>query len=141
MFWHMKSYHRSQIGFFTINLCCISIVDICFFWQRCMLEVIDKSAKYLFQCGGNFWSGLGRRFYKHPVVLFLYLKLDLFEVVASHKLGCILCRFLIFLLMILNAIVYICCRVVFLPIWLFHAVVARGRFSLPAPSVPHDRHV
>ncbi|KMS97552.1 hypothetical protein BVRB_5g126120 [Beta vulgaris subsp. vulgaris] len=30
--------------------------------------------------------------------------------------------------------------VVFLPIWLFHAVVARGRFSLPAPSVPHDRH-
>uniref|UniRef100_A0A803NC63 Uncharacterized protein n=1 Tax=Chenopodium quinoa TaxID=63459 RepID=A0A803NC63_CHEQI len=29
---------------------------------------------------------------------------------------------------------------VFLPIWLFHAVVARGRFSLPAPSVPHDRH-
>lgn len=29
---------------------------------------------------------------------------------------------------------------VFLPMWLFHAVVARGRFSLPAPSVPHDRH-
>lgn len=33
------------------------------------------------------------------------------------------------------------CRIVFLPLWLFHAVVARGRFSLPAPSVPHDRHV
>ncbi|KAL2935751.1 E3 ubiquitin-protein ligase XIAP [Bienertia sinuspersici] len=30
--------------------------------------------------------------------------------------------------------------IVFLPLWLFHAVVARGRFSLPAPSVPHDRH-
>ncbi|XP_060214904.1 uncharacterized protein LOC132641830 isoform X1 [Lycium barbarum] len=30
--------------------------------------------------------------------------------------------------------------VVFVPLWLFHVVVARGRFSLPAPSVPHDRH-
>ncbi|XP_057804952.1 uncharacterized protein LOC131020261 [Salvia miltiorrhiza] len=30
--------------------------------------------------------------------------------------------------------------VIFFPLWLFHAVVARGRFSLPAPSVPHDRH-
>ncbi|KAL5722264.1 hypothetical protein ACHQM5_005804 [Ranunculus cassubicifolius] len=29
---------------------------------------------------------------------------------------------------------------VFAPLWLFHAVVARGRFSLPAPSIPHDRH-
>ncbi|KAK9684400.1 hypothetical protein RND81_10G207500 [Saponaria officinalis] len=29
---------------------------------------------------------------------------------------------------------------VFCPIWLFHLVTARGRFSLPAPSVPHDRH-
>ncbi|XP_027363498.1 uncharacterized protein LOC113871023 isoform X3 [Abrus precatorius] len=29
--------------------------------------------------------------------------------------------------------------VVFFPLWLFHAVVARGRFSLPAPSMPHDR--
>ncbi|ESW15785.1 hypothetical protein PHAVU_007G102000 [Phaseolus vulgaris] len=28
---------------------------------------------------------------------------------------------------------------VFSPLWLFHAVVARGRFSLPAPSIPHDR--
>ncbi|XP_030970655.1 uncharacterized protein LOC115991039 isoform X1 [Quercus lobata] len=28
---------------------------------------------------------------------------------------------------------------VFAPLWLFHAVVARGRFSLPAPSLPHDR--
>ncbi|KAM7484518.1 hypothetical protein LguiA_000527 [Lonicera macranthoides] len=29
---------------------------------------------------------------------------------------------------------------VFAPLWLFHVVVARGRFSLPAPSMPHDRH-
>lgn len=33
------------------------------------------------------------------------------------------------------------CRIVFFPIWTFHAVIARGRFSLPAPSVPHNRHV
>ncbi|XP_044465261.1 uncharacterized protein LOC123195549 isoform X1 [Mangifera indica] len=31
-------------------------------------------------------------------------------------------------------------RMVFFPIWIFHAVAARGRFSLPAPSVPHNRH-
>ncbi|KAK6925218.1 hypothetical protein RJ641_009544 [Dillenia turbinata] len=30
--------------------------------------------------------------------------------------------------------------VIFFPLWLFHVVVARGRFSLPAPSVPHDHH-
>lgn len=30
--------------------------------------------------------------------------------------------------------------IIFVPLWLFHAVVARGRFSLPAPSLPHDRH-
>ncbi|KAJ4839857.1 hypothetical protein Tsubulata_030163 [Turnera subulata] len=30
--------------------------------------------------------------------------------------------------------------IVFVPLWSFHAVVARGRFSLPAPSMPHDRH-
>uniref|UniRef100_A0A6N2N7E1 Uncharacterized protein n=1 Tax=Salix viminalis TaxID=40686 RepID=A0A6N2N7E1_SALVM len=30
--------------------------------------------------------------------------------------------------------------IVFVPLWLFHAVVARGRFSLPAPSMPNDRH-
>ncbi|XP_020538107.1 uncharacterized protein LOC105641975 isoform X2 [Jatropha curcas] len=28
---------------------------------------------------------------------------------------------------------------IFAPLWLFHAVVARGRFSLPAPSMPNDR--
>ncbi|GLU04791.1 hypothetical protein SLE2022_219220 [Rubroshorea leprosula] len=30
--------------------------------------------------------------------------------------------------------------IIFAPLWLFHAVVARGRFSLPAPSAPHGRH-
>jgi hypothetical protein len=30
---------------------------------------------------------------------------------------------------------------VFLPLWVFHGTVSRGRFSLPAPSPPHDRHV
>ncbi|KAE9619313.1 hypothetical protein Lal_00047777 [Lupinus albus] len=29
--------------------------------------------------------------------------------------------------------------VVFSPLWLFHAVVARCRFSMPAPSMPHGR--
>ncbi|KAJ0237570.1 Transmembrane Fragile-X-F-associated protein [Hirschfeldia incana] len=29
---------------------------------------------------------------------------------------------------------------VFLPLWAFHAVVARGRFSLPAPVAPRNRH-
>ncbi|KAB5524747.1 hypothetical protein DKX38_022496 [Salix brachista] len=31
-------------------------------------------------------------------------------------------------------------RLIFFPLWTFHVVVARGRFSLPAPSVPHNRH-
>ncbi|XWS61003.1 hypothetical protein CRYUN_Cryun07bG0088000 [Craigia yunnanensis] len=31
------------------------------------------------------------------------------------------------------------CRTIFFPLWMFHGVVARGRFSLPAPSVPHNR--
>ncbi|KAI3513276.1 hypothetical protein L1887_20605 [Cichorium endivia] len=30
--------------------------------------------------------------------------------------------------------------IVFFPLFLFHVVVARGRFSLPAPSAPLDRH-
>ncbi|KAK3041289.1 hypothetical protein RJ639_001391, partial [Escallonia herrerae] len=30
--------------------------------------------------------------------------------------------------------------IVFVPLWLFHVVIARGRFSLPAPAMPHDRH-
>ncbi|KAJ4875068.1 Transmembrane Fragile-X-F-associated protein [Raphanus sativus] len=30
--------------------------------------------------------------------------------------------------------------VVCLPLWAFHAVVSRGRFSLPAPNAPRNRH-
>ncbi|PON75392.1 Transmembrane Fragile-X-F-associated protein [Parasponia andersonii] len=30
--------------------------------------------------------------------------------------------------------------IIFSPLWLFHVVVARARFSLPAPSLPRDRH-
>ncbi|BBG94432.1 Transmembrane Fragile-X-F-associated protein [Prunus dulcis] len=30
--------------------------------------------------------------------------------------------------------------IIFSPLWLFHAVVARGRFSLPAPKLPNDRN-
>ncbi|XP_022157057.1 uncharacterized protein LOC111023869 isoform X2 [Momordica charantia] len=30
--------------------------------------------------------------------------------------------------------------IVFSPLWLFHLVAARGRFSLPAPTMPHDRY-
>lgn len=33
------------------------------------------------------------------------------------------------------------CRSVFIPVWVFHGIVARGRFSLPAPAPPHDRQV
>eukprot|EP00252_Welwitschia_mirabilis_P018865 TRINITY_DN4231_c0_g1_i3.p1 TRINITY_DN4231_c0_g1~~TRINITY_DN4231_c0_g1_i3.p1 ORF type:complete len:344 (+),score=36.76 TRINITY_DN4231_c0_g1_i3:222-1253(+) len=29
---------------------------------------------------------------------------------------------------------------IFLPLWIFHIIVARGRFSLPAPVPPHNRH-
>ncbi|CAH8336113.1 unnamed protein product [Eruca vesicaria subsp. sativa] len=31
-------------------------------------------------------------------------------------------------------------RIIFLPLWAFHAVVARGRFSLPAHVAPRNRH-
>ncbi|WVZ60232.1 hypothetical protein U9M48_010283 [Paspalum notatum var. saurae] len=30
--------------------------------------------------------------------------------------------------------------IIFIPLWLFHGIVARGRFSMPAPSLPHGRH-
>ncbi|KAG6752952.1 hypothetical protein POTOM_042993 [Populus tomentosa] len=31
-------------------------------------------------------------------------------------------------------------RLIFFPLWTFHGVVARGRFALPAPSAPRNRH-
>ncbi|XP_004508572.1 uncharacterized protein [Cicer arietinum] len=30
--------------------------------------------------------------------------------------------------------------IIFSPLWMFHGIVARGRFSLPAPSAPRNRH-
>ncbi|XP_078441015.1 uncharacterized protein LOC144710998 [Wolffia australiana] len=36
--------------------------------------------------------------------------------------------------------IYYSWGVVFAPLWLFHVVVARGRFSLPAPTLPHGRN-
>lgn len=56
---------------------------------------------------------------------------------AAHSL---LLTFTLLLVFKLDHIVPYSWWVVFLPIWLFHAVIARGRFSLPAPVVPHDRH-
>ncbi|KAL7099079.1 hypothetical protein ACP275_09G059400 [Erythranthe tilingii] len=48
--------------------------------------------------------------------------------------------FTLLLVLKLDHIVSYSWWVIFFPLWLFHVVVARGRFSLPAPSVPHDRH-
>ncbi|XP_073139839.1 uncharacterized protein [Henckelia pumila] len=57
--------------------------------------------------------------------------------VAAHTL---LFSFTVLLVLKLDHIVSCSWWVIFFPLWLFHAVVARGRFSLPAPSVPHGRH-
>ncbi|CAA2980437.1 uncharacterized protein LOC111372111 isoform X2 [Olea europaea var. sylvestris] len=59
------------------------------------------------------------------------------QAVAAHAL---LFSFMVSLVLKLDHTVSYSWWIVFLPLWLFHAVVARGRFSLPAPSVPHDRH-
>lgn len=53
---------------------------------------------------------------------------------------CLLLCFSILLVLKLDHVVSSSWWFIFFPLWLFHAVVARGRFSLPAPSVPHDRH-
>ncbi|RZC69959.1 hypothetical protein C5167_033078 [Papaver somniferum] len=49
--------------------------------------------------------------------------------------------FTLLVLLKLNHVVTYSWWTIFSPLWLFHTTVARGRFSLPAPSVPHDRHV
>ncbi|XP_057824019.2 uncharacterized protein LOC131036200 isoform X2 [Cryptomeria japonica] len=59
------------------------------------------------------------------------------QAVAAH--GLLLC-FTILLTLKLDKHLKRSWWFIFLPIWLFHIVVARGRFSLPAPSPPHDRH-
>ncbi|PIN05761.1 putative E3 ubiquitin ligase [Handroanthus impetiginosus] len=57
--------------------------------------------------------------------------------VAAH--ASLLCFTLLLVLKLDHSVSY-SWWVIFFPLWLFHVVVARGRFSLPAPSVPHDRH-
>lgn len=56
---------------------------------------------------------------------------------AAHGL---LLTFTLLLVLKLDHAVSYSWWIIFAPLWLFHAVVARGRFSLPAPSMPHDRH-
>lgn len=56
---------------------------------------------------------------------------------SAHAL---LFTFTLLLVLKLDHVVSCSWWIVFFPVWLFHAVVARGRFSIPAPLVPHDRH-
>ncbi|KAK4263746.1 hypothetical protein QN277_029121 [Acacia crassicarpa] len=56
---------------------------------------------------------------------------------AAHGL---LFSFTLLLVLKLDHVVNYSWWTVFSPLWLFHSVVSRGRFSLPAPSMPHDRH-
>ncbi|CAN1241716.1 RING finger protein B [Linum perenne] len=59
------------------------------------------------------------------------------QALAAHIL---LFAFSLLLVLKLERFFYCSWWLVFFPLWVFHGVVARGRFSLPAPSVPHNRH-
>ncbi|KAJ9187307.1 hypothetical protein P3X46_002780 [Hevea brasiliensis] len=59
------------------------------------------------------------------------------QALAAHSL---LFFFTLFLVFKLDHAVSYSWWLIFFPLWLFHGVIARGRFSLPAPSVPHNRH-
>ncbi|XP_072991152.1 uncharacterized protein [Typha latifolia] len=59
------------------------------------------------------------------------------QAVAAH--GLLFC-FTLFLALKIDRRTSYSWWIIFVPLWLFHAVVARGRFSLPAPSLPHGRH-
>ncbi|KAF3792577.1 RING finger protein B [Nymphaea thermarum] len=59
------------------------------------------------------------------------------QAVAAHGM---LLAFTILLVMKLDSSRAYSWWFVFTPLWLFHSVVARGRFSLPAPSPPRNRH-
>ncbi|XVE64080.1 hypothetical protein DITRI_Ditri07aG0072500 [Diplodiscus trichospermus] len=59
------------------------------------------------------------------------------QALAAHSL--LFCFTLLLLLKLDHAVSY-SWWIIFFPLWLFHGVVARGRFSLPAPSAPHNRH-
>ncbi|XP_039040482.1 uncharacterized protein LOC120178750 isoform X2 [Hibiscus syriacus] len=58
------------------------------------------------------------------------------QALAAHTL---LFCFTLLLLLKLDHVVSYSWWTIFFPLWMFHGVVARGRFSLPAPSVPHNR--
>ncbi|XP_061349725.1 uncharacterized protein LOC133294965 isoform X1 [Gastrolobium bilobum] len=58
------------------------------------------------------------------------------QALIAHTL---LFSFTLLLALKVDRIVHCAWWIVFFPLWLFHAVLARGRFSLPAPSMPHDR--
>ncbi|KAI4319191.1 hypothetical protein MLD38_032821 [Melastoma candidum] len=53
---------------------------------------------------------------------------------------CLILSFTLLLVLKVDNVVSCSWWIVFFSLWVFHAVVARGRFSLPAPSVPHSRH-
>uniref|UniRef100_M4DJ79 RING-type domain-containing protein n=1 Tax=Brassica campestris TaxID=3711 RepID=M4DJ79_BRACM len=59
------------------------------------------------------------------------------QALAAHTL---LFCFTLFLVLKLDHTLSSSWWMVFLPLWAFHAVVARGRFSLPAPVAPRNRH-
>ncbi|PON86516.1 Transmembrane Fragile-X-F-associated protein [Trema orientale] len=59
------------------------------------------------------------------------------QALAAHSL---LFSFTVLLVLKLDHVVSYSWWIIFFPIWIFHAVVSRGRFSLPAPSIPHNRH-
>ncbi|KAJ8648473.1 hypothetical protein MRB53_001496 [Persea americana] len=59
------------------------------------------------------------------------------QAVVAHGL---LFSFTLLLVLQLDRTVSYSWWIIFAPLWLFHTVVARCRFSLPAPSLPHDRH-
>ncbi|KAI7743658.1 hypothetical protein M8C21_031026 [Ambrosia artemisiifolia] len=60
------------------------------------------------------------------------------QALSAHTL--LLC-FTLLLLLKLDHVVSYSWWIIFFPLFLFHAVVARGRFSLPGPSVSHGRQV
>ncbi|EOA40332.1 hypothetical protein CARUB_v10009059mg [Capsella rubella] len=59
------------------------------------------------------------------------------QALAAHSL---LFSFTLLLVLKLDHTTVSCSWMVFFPLWAFHAVVARGRFSLPAPVAPRNRH-
>ncbi|XP_060670452.1 uncharacterized protein LOC107418850 isoform X2 [Ziziphus jujuba] len=59
------------------------------------------------------------------------------QALVAHSL---LFCFTLLLVFKLDSVVAYSWWIIFFPLWTFHAVVARGRFSLPAPSIPHNRH-